>query len=77
MYGSKIGTLSVFANVLLENNTVVQAKSAIWTDGKNHGDYWRFAQVQYQGRNQSIQNFILEAYANTSSSGKTRLIFPR
>ena len=69
MYGSRIGSLSVYATTLLANSTVVQTKPAIWTDSRNHGDYWKFAQIQYPGGNQSIQNFIIEAYASSSSAG--------
>lgn len=63
--------LSIFYNVDKGNNSFEQTKNPVWTKKNNHGDHWQFAQVSYEGGNQSIANFIIQGYASSSSTGKS------
>lgn len=68
--GSRVGELAVYYNIMSATNTLSQSKTPVWSMKNSHGNHWNLAHVQYEGGNQSINNFIIEAYAGYSSSGK-------
>ena len=64
-----IRSLSLFYYVNIGNNTFVQTKNPVWIRKNNHGDHWQFSQVQYDGGNKSISNFIFEGSAHIYDFG--------
>ena len=72
MYGSNVGTLSVYMN--RRNGNLTDSKSTpLWQMKNAHGDHWLNARVNYEGNNQSITNFLIEAYASYYSRGDIAL----
>ena len=75
MYGSGSGRLSIYYYVDKGNNVFEQSKSPVWVKKNSHGDHWQFAQISYEGRNQSISNFIIEGYVGSYSSGNVYKVY--
>lgn len=67
MNGYRVGQLSVYLNILKENNILVEGKEPIWRMASTHGDHWNLAHIQYDGGNKSINNFIIEAFSSYAS----------
>ncbi|CAF0741635.1 unnamed protein product, partial [Brachionus calyciflorus] len=72
MYGTRVGELSVYLRVKNENGNYTQSQ-AVWKMKNSHGNHWNLGNIQFEGGNQSVTNFIIEGYAGTSSSGDIAL----
>ena len=72
--GSGVGQLAVYYYIDNGNNIYQQSKTPVWVKNNNHGDHWQFAQIKYEGGNQSVANFIIEGYAGSSSSGNFNML---
>lgn len=72
MSGYSVGVLSVYLRIKNSDGSFLQSP-AIWTMKNSHGNHWNLAHVQFEGGNQSVNNFIIEGYANSLSSGDIAL----
>ncbi|RMZ97804.1 MAM and LDL-receptor class A domain-containing 2-like [Brachionus plicatilis] len=69
MNGANNGELNVYYRVEKQPGSFVQS-AVIWRINTGHGDHWNLAHVQFDGNNQSISNFVIEAYADYYVSGQ-------
>ena len=72
MTGSRVGRLSVFVNVAITLGVFEKSTDPLWQRDTDGGNHWRLAKVNYQGGNVTVTNFLIEAFANSKSTGKLK-----
>lgn len=72
MYGEDVDQLAVYYYVQTASGAM-KLSAPVWRKVGNHGDHWLLGQVNYEGGNATVKNFIFEGTVGYSFQGDIAL----